>query len=78
MYKYSKHYKISKALSQAKRKVLAKITYKKETGNIVINVTKIQKIIKDYCENFHTNRKVYIILKHDIFQKENMKIKKPS
>ena len=34
--------------------------------------------MKDYCENYHTNRKVYIILKHEIFQQENMKNRKPS
>lgn len=36
------------------------------------------KIMKDYCENSHTNRKVYIILKHEISQQENMKNRKPS
>lgn len=43
MYKYSKYYKIYKALSQAKRKVLTKITYKKEIGNIVMDVTKYKR-----------------------------------
>lgn len=34
--------------------------------------------MKDYCENSHINRKVYIILKIEIFQQENMKNRKPS